>query len=388
MISVAQIVEYIETGLNAAIPTDQGWQFKIWANAGKRTKPQRNGNNVVYYVEGVLQTTTSAIEPNTLIMGVNGLSLDFAVKAQPPRTSAAQTSQSLEEVQDGQIYFINLVANVLSEYFTKSQSFQLTDSDGNTYGVAMFAGVALPSVIDISSIGVAVPMSVSITLNFVLGGINALDIKLYMDGERVPYQSFSPSRAGQMSTNVQSNTTAQTNLATSSLYAISLTCPSANNNYASQYVLNYIQSPDINTGHFITVEWSDTRTDIYLMTASSANAMVAQADFAGLTVNLCEAYEIEYMNFPDQFIVGVFNCAASTATSLSFTINASVSTTYAEGETAPESIQFMYYICGQAYVFTVPQTSTTPTEDGGQTVVYSGTQAVTVAISSQISRTP
>lgn len=223
----------------------------------------------------------------------------------------------------------------------------------------------------------------SITLNFVLGGINALDIKLYMDGERVPYQSFSPSRAGQMNTNVQSNTTAQTNLATSSLYAISLTCPSANNNYASQYVLNYIQSPDINTGHFITVEWSDTRTDIYLMTASSANAMVAQADFAGLTVDFCEAYEIEYMNFPDQFTVGAFNCAASTATSLAFTINASVSQIYEAGETVPESIQFMYYICGQAYAFTVPLTRTTPTASGGQVAFYSGTQAVTVAISPQ-----
>lgn len=386
MITVEQIAEYIETGLNALIPylpNDQTWQFKIWANAGERTKPLRNGNTVVYYIEGVLQVNTSAIEPNVLEMGVNGLTLQFTVPTQPPRTNLYQTAASLQEVQEGQLYFINTVGSLLSQYFTQAQAFELTDDDKNTFGVSMVSGVAIPSVIDISSIGKAIPMSVSITLNFVLGGINALNIKVYMDGERVPYQSFSPSRSAQLSTNVQSNSSKQTNLATSSLYAIALTCPSAANNYASSAILDYIAEPDLNTAHFIRVTWGDEREDIYLMEASSGNAMVARADFAGLTVNLCETYELEYLNYPEQFTVGAFAVAVSTGTSLSFTINANVTKTYpglASGVTVPTSINFYYYIAGKAYAYSVPRTSLI-SGVGQQTAVFSSAQAVTVTLS-------
>lgn len=379
MITITQIAEYIENQLNALVPNTQTWAFKIWANAGERTKTIREGNTVYYTIDGTLQSNSSGLDPNVLVMGVNSLTLNFNVPTEPPRSNAAQSSSILEEIQAGQIYFINLVSGILTTYFTKAQSFTLTDASGNGYGVGMYAGVAIPSVVDISRLGRTLPMSVSITLNFVEGGINALDIKVYVDGQRLPYKSFSPSRSGQLATSVQSNASKQTSVETSALYGASFTCPSVVNNYACAAALNIVQGEDINTAHFLTVEWGTARTDTRLVIFNSATAMASGADFAGLTVNLTEAYEPEYLNYPDGFVIGAFACTASTLpVTLSFTINANISVTYANNATVPDSVQFFYYIAGKAYSATLTSDSV-----NGQTATYSGTITVSIVLEAE-----
>ena len=325
MISITQLAARFETALNALRAEGEEWEFKIWANAGKYRKPRRQGNKVYYTLNGNLSTTTTAIEANVLVMGVNGLSLEFLVPSEPPRTNAQQTDAQLAKIQDGQFYFVSRITQILTEYFTGSKAFTMEDENGETFGCSMVGGVAVPQDIDLrAAAGESIPLRVSITLNFVLGGINALNVKLYMDGERVPYMSFIPSRATTLNTDVQSNDVEQKSIATSSVYGIEFTCPSSVSNPATSEAYNFIaDAAEVNTAHFITVEWGSQRTDAYLMFITDANVTAQGADFTGLHVTMAKVYgNEEYFKYPSTYGVHKLTAADSQAKSVSFSIAA------------------------------------------------------------------
>lgn len=351
MITMATLAEYFENELNALIPSGENYEFKIWAEAGHYKMPYRQGNTVYYFINALLATSASAVTPNALVMGVNGLTLSVLVPTLPPKTNVDQTDEELEEIQDGQLYMIQQVGNILLRYFTKTKTLSMADDQGNNFSIAMYSGVAISGVIDIyPKAGQAMPMSVSITMNFAQDGVNGQAVKVYLDGELVPYMSLNPSRSSQLSTDVQSNTQAQKHIATSTAYGIQFTCPSATGNAATLAVYDYIAETDPNSAHFIEVVWGDQRDDTYLMLFTSANATVAGAEFAGLNATMGEAYEtVEYFKFPAEFKVGTFSSSDSSATSVTFTIDASFVVEFNAGAEIPQTYPFYYYIAGKAY---------------------------------------
>lgn len=352
MINIVQLANKFETALNALRLADEDWEFKIWANAGEFEKPQRQGNTVNYPINAQLSTVSTALEANVLIMGVNGLELEVLVPTYPPRTNTSQTDSELQKIQDGQIVFPLRIAQILDQYFSQTQTFNLTDDNGDVYACSMVGGVSIADLIDIESgIAESIPLSVSITITFLLGGINSLDVKLYMDGERIPFLSCNPSRSDTLSTDLQSNAVAQKSIATSSAYGIQFTSPSSVANAATAAVYSMIADEDeINTAHFIELEWGSQRDDVYLMFVSSANVTASSADFAGLNTTLAEAYgNDEYFHFPDGFSIGAFTSSVSSATSVTFTIDAEFIKEFSAGAEIPQTYPFYYYIAGKAY---------------------------------------
>lgn len=377
MISMATLAEYFENELNALITSGENYEFKIWAETGHYKMPYRQGNTVYYFINAQLATSASAVTPNALVMGVNGLTLSLLVPTLPPKTNADQTDEELDEIQDGQLYMIQQVGNILLRYFTKTKTLSMTDDQGNNFSVAMYSGVAISGVIGFHpKAGEAMPMSVSITMNFAQDGVNGQAVKIYMDGELVPYMSLNPSRSSQLSTDVQSNTQAQKHIATSTAYGIQFTCPSATGNAATIAVYDYITETEPNSAHFIEVVWGDQRDDTYLMLFTSANATVAGAEFAGLNATMGEAYEtVEYFKFPSEFEVGTFSAENSSASSVSFTLSASFTKTFSSAADAPSTYPFYYYIAGKAYKLTATRTSQSSTS-----ATYSITSTVTVTL--------
>lgn len=385
MITVAALASYFENALNALIPSGENYTFKIWAEAGNFTKPYRvpNTNTVVYTINGQLSVNASAVTPNALVMGVNGLTLEFLVPVQPPKSSPTQPDSELAPVQNGQLYFIQQVSQILLRYFVKPINDTMTDENGNSFTMAMYSGVSISGVIDqFTQVGEAMPMSVSITLNFGEGCVNGLSINVYMDGEQVPYLTFDPSRSAQLTTDLQSNTTVQKHLSTSSAYAIQFTCPSTIANTATMAVYDYIASSvPTNEAHFVEIEWGEERDDIYLMLFTSANATVRGAEFAGLNANMGEAYQNEeYLSFPASFTAGTFTSSTSSATSVNFTVNSTFNITYAQNATIPESYPFYYYIGGTAYKLTATLSTTAAGSDNSTVATYAVTEAITAAL--------
>lgn len=383
MITIKELAEYFEAQLNALIPDDEGYEFKIWAEAGKYKKPYRQGNKVYYFINGQLATNASAVTPNALVIGVNGLILSFLVPVLPPKTNPAQTDSELAEYQDGQLYFIQQVSALLLQYFTKTKMLSVTDSENNTFTLAMYSGVAISGVIAIyTNAGEAMEMSVSITLNFAQNGVNGLGIKVYMDGELVPYMSLNPSRSGQLSTDVQSNAQVQKHIATSTVYGIQYTCPSATGSQATLAVYDYIaDESENNTVHFVEIEWGEQRDDVYLMLFTAANSSVSGAEFAGLNVTLGEVYgNEEYFKLPTGFMLGMFLADNSTATALSFTLSSTFTKSYSATDDIPDNYPFYYFIAGKSYKLVADKTGTTAGEDNSIIATFKAEGEVTAAL--------
>lgn len=379
MISIVQLAAIFENALNALRAPTEEWEFKIWANVGKYKKSRKQGNKVFYFINGSLAPTTTAIDPNILPMGVNGLNLVFLVPTNIPRTNITQSDTDLEKIKEGQIVFVNRIAQILTAYFTVSQALVMTDENGESFACSLVGGIAIPENIDLYvRAGEAVPLSVSVTLNFVLGGINALNVKLYMDGERVPYMMFNPSRSTALATDVQSNDTEQKSLATSSVYGIQFTAPSSVANAAAMTVYDFISDEtNVNTAHFIEVEWGSQRADTYLMFLTSANITAQGADFAGINASLAKVYgNEEYFNFPSEFETGHFSSQVSSAAFLSFEISATFKKVYKAGTTPPDTYPLYYYIAGKAYSVNATLSDSSTGSDGEITATYNVTQSV------------
>lgn len=379
MITMATFAEYFENELNALIPSGENYEFKIWAEAGHYKMPYRQGNTVYYFINALLATSASAVAPNALVMGVNGLTLSVLVPTLPPKTNVDQTDEELDEIQDGQLYMIQQVGNILLRYFTKTKTLSMADDQGNNFSIAMYSGVAISGVIDIyPKAGQAMPMSVSITMNFAQGGVNGMAIKVYVDGTLVPYLTLNPSRSGQLATDVQSNSVVQKHLSTSSAFGLQFTCPSANSNSATGAIYDYIaDGEEANTAHFVEVEWGASRHDEYLMVFTTANGTVSGAEFAGLNVTLGEAYQNEeFLSFPQGYGLGKFSSASSSAAALSFTVTIDFVREFGANNPVPDVAYTYYYIAGKAY--RVEGTKISGTTTAGS---FTATATVTASLS-------
>lgn len=379
MISMTALASYFESALNALIPSGQNYSFKIWTEAGEYKDPYRQGNTIYWPINGLLAVRTSAYTPNALVMGVNNLSLTFLVPKLPPKTSYSQTDSSLEPIQDGELYFIQQVGNILLKYFNKTKTLTMQDDDGNTFNVALYSGVAISGVIDIyPRAGEAMSMAVSMTMNFAQGGINGMAIKVYVDGTLVPYLALNPSRSGQLATDVQSNSVVQKHLSTSSAFGLQFTCPSANSNSATGAIYDYIaDGEEANTAHFVEVEWGASRHDEYLMVFTTANGTVSGAEFAGLNATLGEAYQNEeFLSFPQGYGLGKFSSASSSAAALSFTVTIDFVREFGANNPVPDTAYTYYYIAGKAY--RVEGTKISGTTTAGS---FTATATVTASLS-------
>lgn len=356
MISIAALAYTLENELNKIIKIGS-YEFKVWANAGEYIEPRRQGNNVIYTINCQLTPATTAIEANIIEMGVFGVRLEVFVPTEIPRESLTQTDANLAKIQQDQIAFVMRVANLLTDYFAASKLISITDTDG-TYIFAMTGSVAVPEDINLyASVGEAVPLSVDISLSYVEKGINAFNVKLFIDGERIPYLMFNPSRTSALSTDVQSNDSEQKSVVTSSVYGIQFTAPASTGNPALAAVYDFIaDESEAKTAHFVEIDWDEQRTDYYLMFISSANVTAQGIDFAGLNVSLAKIYNnAELFSYPSSYSSGNFVSATSADANLTFKISSTFTIT--TKTIPPATYPFYFYIAGKAYGFSVPRQS-------------------------------
>ena len=121
MITLTQFADRFQQGLNEVLNENE-IEFKIWRNVGKYQKALRDGNTVTHYINGNLRVNSSANDANDLVMGVNGLSLDFMVPIQRPRTNAKQSAEALNEIQNNQYQFVEEIVTAINSYFQKAAS--------------------------------------------------------------------------------------------------------------------------------------------------------------------------------------------------------------------------------------------------------------------------
>lgn len=308
MIKLEQLANYFEEGLNAQLTNDEV-QFKIWAEAGQHTGAHRSDNKLIYYLDGNLRTSTSANEANDLIMGVNGLSLDFAIPINPPRTNAAQTTEELAKIKDGQYPFVQYMVNAINSYFQKARAIMLTDGSGNKFTVAFQAGTAVSGDVDMfPNIGNAITVSVYIEVYFIEGGINSKDVIVYFnDGDgAIPFMAARYGRTPVLQTDVYSGSLISKSLITSTAFAIDIDFPLNSDNFSKSY-LNYLLTGEPNEAHFVNVVFGNAAQELFLMTFNAVQSSATGISIAGGSASLVEVVDNpEAVNIPDGYHMGRF----------------------------------------------------------------------------------
>ena len=319
MIKLSDIANYIENGLNTVLGS-VGYEFRIWADAGEMVHALRTGNSVTQWIPANLRSVSSANENNILVMGANGLMLDLAIPVKRLKTSAGQTPEELEKIQNGQYPFIAEVRAVIDDYFQLSQVFTKDDADGVSYTVSMEAGRAQTGVVDILPVlDECLTVSVFISLTFLQGGINARNVVLNIDGVRVPLLNVTFGRANRLSSDVYSDAAVVKNIATATALSIDFSFPANADNSTKQAFLALLDGKP-NIVHFVSVQIGSAYDGNYLMVFDNLTMNAQGVLFAGLNGSLIEAVENPLMlDTPDYMQVGRFTLASSDTKTLTFT---------------------------------------------------------------------
>lgn len=321
MISIEQIAHYLENGLNE-LYGNPNIKFHIWADVGKLDKPTRTGNTVTHYITGNLQVNSSSNDANMLEMGANGLSLEFSIPQKRPRSTVQQTPQELQEIQGGQVTFVQEILNVINTYFKNAQSFTLLDGE-EEYALSFQAGTSVSGVADIESeLGKNVTASVYLTLYFIKGGIISNNVSMTIDGVPVPFQSLRFGRSTENGRDVYAGKEISKQIASSSAFAVDFVFP-LNVDKTTQEALGFLLEGVPNTAHFVSVQYGkDAQKQLYLMSVDNITTNAEGVTVSGATVALAEVVEhAEAINYPEGYQTVRFSFNASTAQSLTFTLS-------------------------------------------------------------------
>ena len=322
MISVEQLANYFENALNTVLNNPE-IRFKIWADAGEYKKPERDGNVITHYILGNLRTNASANDATDLVMGVNGLSLDFKIPVKALKTNATQTAAALQKIKNGQYPFLTYITNAINSYFQKAQAFSLSDESGTEYSVAFQAGTAVTGNVDLAvQYGQSVDFNVYIEVYFIQDGINSKDVKLYFDGEPVPYKALRFGRSPMIEQDVYAKSLVTKSIITSTAFAIDIDFP-ANGDAATNSAIDYLLNGEPNIAHFVTLEFGSVEKKTYLMTLNTAQPSMQGIAIPAMTVSLIEVSDnVLTVGVPTGYQTGKFTFANSIATALTFTASA------------------------------------------------------------------
>lgn len=322
MISLSQLAVMFEDGLNGIL-NNKELKFKIWADAGEYKPPVREGNSIIHEIVGNLRISTSANDATDLVMGVNGLSLDFIIPVLPPRTNSMQTEEKLAKIKDGQYPFVKYITNAINSYFQKAAVTSMRDERGFKYSVSFQAGTATSGTVALRpKYGNSIDMNVFIEVYFGQGSISSKSVKVYLDDSNIPFQTVRQGRTPVTERDVYAGTFTSRGLHSSSAFAIDISMP-AWEFKASEESLKYLSEGKPNVAHFVNVVYEDKSDELYFMMLNDVQTSVAGISFMGITASLIEvAYNSQVFDVPENFQITRFNVGGAQTANITFTLSA------------------------------------------------------------------
>ncbi len=302
MLDLYSIAKEFERGLNEQL-VDPNLKFRIWVNAGERSKPIRTENTVIRFIDGILRPTASQNLGTLVDAGAWSLVLDFIIPIPPPKT-AADGTESLERLETDQYNFVLKVFDGVNEYFSRAESmlFPNDPEDGvKQYSVGIRAGIALPGTVSIfPGVGEGTPMTVYIELNYMQSGVNSRAASVAIDtpDNLLPVLNAELSRSNVLSSDVYAGKSKRQSVASASAFALSLQLPLTKD---TGQIYDFLAEGKLNVAHFVfyTIEGKQT---IYWMIADEPAQAQKDVSNIGLNVNFIELVDDEeFVNLPDGY---------------------------------------------------------------------------------------
>ena len=299
MIDLEQYSQMIQTGLNTLLNSPT-LEFIVWSDVGKYKRAKRQVNTVTTAINCLLTRQPGEIMTSNGGLAIANDSLTFycAVPLQTPR----QTASVVPEVQNDQYVFVEQIRSILDAYFSTNTVSSFTEN-GLTYEAGMQYSFAATGDSNMAPmIGEYLMLDVYITISVVQNGINSRNISVELDGERVPFLSASPNRAGDRASDTYSDSGEVENIITTTAFSIDVSQPMTTGKVTSQFI-DYLLTGQRNVYHFLKLTIAD-RSQIYPVTFGDISASVEGSLNAGTVMPFIRVRGLsDLLAFPEYFTV-------------------------------------------------------------------------------------
>ncbi len=277
MIKLSQLAENINSMLNdklIANPLHAGrahYQFYVVADTTDYKKPEREGNSVTLYIQGVLHQIDSNIEAS------QGGKISATLNTRMDLLLPVFDGDDNEGNKD----LVKSVREILDACFSASGAGVVTDDGEIDYAYSYKYSLANTGTrAQLPMIGDSFVFTAYINYYFVEDGINSQKIKLQVSGGDVAYTALGINRSTTQEANLPADSTngSAQNTNASTQLAINFVAPARASGGAYQAVLNYLLYGE--AGPFpvvLFVNGATVRKDMYINEASMNSETVLNA---------------------------------------------------------------------------------------------------------------
>lgn len=239
MIKLSQLAENIDNRLNdelASRPIDTErcrYEFYIVADTTDYKKAERKGNEVTFYIQGMLHQIDSNIEASQggAISAAINTRLDILVPVLDGND------------EEGNKELVKSVRNILDTCFAASGAGVITDAGETDYSYSYKYSLSNTGTrAQLPMIGDAFIFTAHINYYFVQDGINSQMIELYIYDDPVPYTAIGIHRNTTQEANLPANSEdgAARNVNASTLLSINFVAPARSSPWYRDYVALYL----------------------------------------------------------------------------------------------------------------------------------------------------
>lgn len=288
MISLDNIIRDVNTGLNAILNSDNT-VFALQTEGGYHTKPKRQYNDVIEYVEGRAKIIDSAIIPaNGLSVATEVIQIILNVKIKDDKNPLA----SIEPVK-----------TAIASFTSKPAIVEMTDESGEVFSVSRIG--TQPESGDIEQrpgAGLSIPLIFRLTYSFIQNGVNSgaqtvtfeiEDAEGQTVTQTVPFTELSISRApiSDAAAFSDSNGVSKT-WDSSNVLQLDMLTPALKDSAFVKEFYKFLYT-GVSKVYKITlgVSLDEPVSQEYMMKFTKSTATARNVDNIGLAVSLVEAYE-------------------------------------------------------------------------------------------------
>ncbi len=304
MIELKTLAKKLQDKLNGIL---SGFNFHIVTDTGELRLPEREGNDVRQFVNGLL--TSNGSEVTNLVTGDKN-NLIYATQS-----CTFRVILQLEDEEED-IYIKDLKGNIVDTiygYKSKIASLRSTlnsafqgvyneniEENGRTYSVTTVYNLVESGQREmVEHLGDSFIFYTYIYYSFIENGVNTRDMTFKLDGATIPYQSITVFRTPIMDGNVYANgkNGSTRNISSQSTLSLSFELPAVKGKTLDA-IINYILDGDLNQAHLLKATINGVERD-YLVAYGENKLMGETIKNVGMSLSLVECpdeYELIHFN--------------------------------------------------------------------------------------------
>ena len=311
MIGLEKIAEQLSARLNDNL---YGYKFKVFSDSGEYAKAERENNQILEVINCLITTgntdLTNLTDGNVIATQNYRLELllrleNFEEIIQDEGVDLPGQEDQIREIIDGNVERIRKLRDILSSVSQQNYQDALVDEKGKTFAVTtVYQFLQSGSREQRPGIGNSLSFSMNIYAMFIENGVNTQDVKYYLDGNIIPFQSNTSYQVPTIDSYVYANTRdGRTKaLASQSTLSWNFELPALNNE-VTRVITDFIFNNKLNLAHVLTIEHGD-KVECYFVMLGESKQNGETIKNIGQSISIFEApNDYELVEVPSKYYV-------------------------------------------------------------------------------------